>query len=156
MKMRFICEPYLQKIYQNKMLAIRCWQDGFDSGMYFFEQMMWRDALPHLGRAYAASEVILATGAMETEDACEIYTASSLALISSLANLKYTDECVEIYTNVISRLEIVTKQQPELSFWLEKFEEQAESHNLRPGLLDRFKGMLIMDRKIMPLHATVH
>ena len=156
MKMRFVCEPYRQEMLSNKTLAIHCWQDSFDTGLYLFEQMHWFEALPHLGRAFVASEIILSSHALSEESATEMFTASSLALISTLANLGNKNGCVEIYNTSRIRLKQLALNHKELSFWLDKFDEQVKAHSLHPGLLDQFTGMTIANREIMPVHSTVH
>lgn len=156
MKLRFLCAPHRQEMYRNHALAIYCWQDGFDNGLSLFELMRWREALPFLGQAFEAAEIILTTSAMEGDSACEIFTASSLALASTLANLGQMDECINICHLSQERLGQVSKSDPKLTFWLDKFNEQIIQHKLHPSLLNSFTGMEIHNRKIMPMVATVH
>ena len=156
MKLQFICGPFLQHLTQNDTLAQRCWENAFDTGLYYFEQMMWEDALPYLGQAYETSIVIYSKPENGTSKGGELLTATALAYLSTLANLGMSEFIAPIYRDTRQRLQELLQRNPDNGFWLTKFDEQIHEHKLHPELLSDFTGMLIVDRTIYPQSCALH
>ena len=156
MKLQFICTPFLRRIADNEHLTKKCWDKGFDTGLYYFEQMMWDDALPYLGQAYEAALLLFDNTRFDEKQSGELLTASALSLISTLANLGLFEHIEKIHSETRERLIKLQQRGDDAGFWRKKFDEQIKVHSLHPDRLDQFSGMQIVGRRIYPQGATIH
>ncbi len=156
MKLQFICTPFLHRIAENEHLTRTCWEKGFDTGLYYFEKMMWDEALPYLGQAYEAALLLFDNPRVDDNQSGEWLTASALSLISTLANLDLHEHIATIHAETTKRLQKLQQTGADGGFWRQKFDEQIAVHSLHPDSLDQFAGMQIVDRKIYPQGATLH
>lgn len=105
MKMRFLCASHRAELSHKSSQAINCWQNGFDTGQLYYEQNMWRDALPHLGCAFESAEIIISTHAIDRLHAYELFSCSALLLSDTFVQLNFADHAHAICCLSISRLE---------------------------------------------------
>ena len=104
MKLRFLCGQHRAQLNEQPEKAIHCWQNGFDTGQLFCEQHNWAEALPHLGCAFEAADIILTNQLVETESACELFVASATLLLDAYGNLDYLAQSQEVYWMAMQRL----------------------------------------------------
>jgi hypothetical protein len=105
MKMQFLCALHRAELSSKSNLAINCWQNGFDAGQLLFEQGMWHEAAPHLGCAFETAEIILSTRAVDSLNACELFTYSALLLADTFTKIHLIRHAHAICTLTITRLE---------------------------------------------------
>lgn len=105
MKMRFLCASHRAELSDKSSRAINCWQNAFDTGQLFFEQKLWRDALPHLGCAFESAEIIMSTNAIDRFHAYELFTCSALLLTNTFVQLDFAKHGYDICSLSITRLE---------------------------------------------------
>jgi len=105
MKLRFLCANHKIQLANKPRQAINCWQNGFDTGQFFFDQELWRDALPHIGCAFETSEIIMTSKAVDTKSACELFICSATLLADTFETLGYLEQSIEILWSTINRLE---------------------------------------------------
>jgi hypothetical protein len=105
MKLRFLCESHRAAITQKASLAINCWQNGFDTGQTFYDQKMWRDALPHLGCAFETAEIMISTQAIDRDNAYQFFTYSAVLLADTFMQLAFIERGREVCLLSIGRLE---------------------------------------------------
>lgn len=87
MTVRFIDPADRLALTIRPQRAIHCWQDDFDSGQRLYKRGMWAEALPHAGRAFEISELLLLNNSVESSNGREIFTASAALLIDTLGKL---------------------------------------------------------------------
>lgn len=104
MKLRFLCGQHRKLLNLHPDKAIHCWQNGFDMGQYFCDQQHWNEALPHLGCAFEAAEIVLTKRNIDTESACELFVASAAHLIIAYGKLGYRDQSQEVCCMAVRRL----------------------------------------------------
>ena len=105
MKLRFLCESHRGALTQKASLAINCWQNGFDTGQTFYDQKMWRDALPHLGCAFETAEIMISTQAIDRDNAYQFFTYSAVLLADTFMQLAFIERGREVCLLSIDRLE---------------------------------------------------
>lgn len=113
MKLRFLCGAHRMELTQKPEKAINCWQNGLDTGHFFCEQQMWKEALPHFGCAFETSEILITTRTVDSKCAYELFTYSALLLIDAFGKLGCADQCQAIYWMAIKRLTRELSSQPE-------------------------------------------
>ena len=105
MKLRFLCDSHRGALTGKASLAINCWQNGFDTGQTFYEQKLWSDALPHLGCAFEAAEIMLSTQAIDRDNAYQFFTYSAVLLADTFMQLAFIERGREVCLLSIERLE---------------------------------------------------
>ena len=120
MKLRFLCANHRGELEQNASRAIKFWQTGFDTGQFYTDRYQWADAIPHLGCAFEAAEILLTHGSVDIEVSCEWLTSSALLLAISFESTNYTHEAEDVIWMAINRLEQHLVQDPSQALWVSR------------------------------------
>ena len=112
MKLRFLCATHRQALSDNPGQAIHCWQNGLDTGQILYEQLQWKEALPHLGCAMETSEIILTTRAVDLKNACQLLTSSAVLTANTLLKLGNQQDSRDVLDSTINRLERELNRSP--------------------------------------------
>ncbi|MDG2501947.1 MAG: hypothetical protein P8M77_06090 [Porticoccaceae bacterium] len=118
MKLRFLCANHRSDLEHNVSRAIKFWQTGFDTGQFYTDRLQWADAIPHLGCAFEAAEILLTQNSVDTEVSCQWLTASALLLATSFNGTNYTAEAEDVIWMAINRLEQQLSQDPSQAVWV--------------------------------------
>ena len=118
MKLRFLCANHKVELANKPRQAINFWQNGFDTGQFFYDQQLWRDALPHIGCAFETSEIIMTSNAADTKSACELFICSANLLADTFVTLGYLDQSLEVFLSTINRLERELRNHAEEKSWI--------------------------------------
>lgn len=120
MKSRFLCANHRGELEQNASRAIKFWQTGFDTGQFYTDRLQWADAIPHLGCAFEAAEILLTHGSVDIEVSCEWLTSSALLLAISFKSTNYSNEAEDVIWMAINRLEQQLAQDPSQALWVSR------------------------------------
>lgn len=121
MKLSFLCAPHRVELTNKPNKAIRCWQDGFDTGQALYDQHMFKEALPYLGCAFETSEIILSSRIIDSKSACEFFSSSAVACANTLAQLECIDRAFEVFWMAINRLEKECYQHQKDKPWITSY-----------------------------------
>jgi hypothetical protein len=120
---RFLCSSHRTYLHQNPSRAVAFWQTGFDTAQVFCDDGQWSEALPHIGCAYEAAEIILTTKPIVTAGTFELMTSSTVLLAFTFLKLGNEEDARDVYLASIKRLEnelltgaAYAEVQPTLSF----------------------------------------
>ena len=119
-KLRFLCGTHKVELANKPKQAIHCWQNGFDTGRFYYDQELWHEALPHLGCAFETAEIIITTQAVDLEPACEMLTSSARWLADTFIAMDYPNQSLSIIWNTIDRLERELSPHTEHKAWLDQ------------------------------------
>jgi len=97
MTLRFLCSTLRVELSRNQELAIHLWQNEVAVGQALCEKRLWKEALPHLGRAFEASDFLLTTRVVEPSCAHELFTSSAILLFNAFGKLGSLYKSREIY-----------------------------------------------------------
>ena len=121
MKIQFLCPAHRQQMPKDVSKAIQFWQVGFDTGQFYCDHMLWTDAIPHLGCAFEAAEILLSYNAIDTQVSCDWLAKSALLLAQSFNNLGYQNQAEDIIWMAINRLEEQLVLDRNQRIWMEQY-----------------------------------
>ena len=123
MNYKFLCSSHRTYLLQNPSRAVGFWQTGFDTAQVFCDDGQWSEALPHIGCAYEAAEIILMTKPIVTAGTFELMTSSTVLLAFTFLKLGNEEDARNVYLASVKRLEnelltgaAYAEVQPTLSF----------------------------------------
>jgi hypothetical protein len=105
MKLTFLCDIHRQQLESKTALAIRFWQDGFDTAQFFSAQYQWTEVVPHAGCAFETAEILITNKEIDVAVAYEWFFASAKLLIDALEGLGYRHEATQVIGMTISRFD---------------------------------------------------
>jgi hypothetical protein len=105
MKLKFLCARHRQQLEISTSKAVRCWQDGFDTAQFFYDQRLWSDAVCHAGCAFETAEILIANKTIDYDVACNWFYHSTVLLSALLKNLDYDSQAGEVLFMAIDRFE---------------------------------------------------
>ncbi len=121
MKLRFICAAHKQELTVNTEKALKFCQDGFDTGQFYNDHLQWKEAIPHLGCAFEAAEILLSHSNIDNEVSCDWLATSAQLLALNLYNLQYVSQAEDVIWMAINRLEEQLVQQPGQVLWMDQY-----------------------------------
>ena len=121
MKLRFICATHQQELKLNMDKTLQFCQSGFDTGQFYKDHLQWKEAIPHLGCAFEAAEILLSYNAIDTKVSCDWLAKSALLLAQSFNNLGYQNQAEDIIWMAINRLEEQLVLDRNQRIWMEQY-----------------------------------
>ena len=121
MKLRFICATHQQELKLNMDKTLQFCQSGFDTGLFYNDHLQWKEAIPHLGCAFEAAEILLSHNTIDMEVSCDWLAKSALLLAQNYNNLRYQSEAEDIIWMAINRLEEQLTLDPTQGIWMEQY-----------------------------------
>lgn len=113
MTLNFLCRKHRHQLTTRPEIAINCWQNTFESGQRLQNQKKWKEAVPRLGCALEAAEIILTNKLVDDEYAYELFSCSASLLLDALKKLDQIKQSHEIYWQVIERFTLELANHPE-------------------------------------------
>lgn len=117
MNQRFLCPNHRQWLQTNPAAVNAHFSDAQDTGQWYREQGLWSQALPYIGCAYEAAEIILALQARDKATAVINFTSSAILLADTWHKLGESDAAKQVFRNAQHRLlpeHTLCYQQPQL------------------------------------------
>lgn len=136
MTLKFLCDAHKQELRLKPEKAIQCWKNTFERGQHLSNQNQWKEAIPYLGCALEAAEIILSEKTVSSEQAYELFTHSTSRLIESLKRLNQTDRIQEVYWMAIQRLTRELGYHPQAKSAISQHLETLY-RNLQPPAVER-------------------
>ena len=121
MKLRFICATHQQELKLNMDKTLQFCQSGFDTGLFYNDHLQWKEAIPHLGCAFEAAEILLSHNTIDTEVSCDWLAKSALLLAQNYNNLHYQSQAEDIIWMAINRLEEQLALDRTQGIWMEQY-----------------------------------
>ena len=121
MKLRFICATHQQELKLNMDKTLQFCQSGFDTGLFYNDHLQWKEAIPHLGCAFEAAEILLSYNAIDTEVSCDWLAKSALLLAQNFNKLDYQSQAEDITWMAINRLEEQLALDRTQGIWMEQY-----------------------------------
>jgi len=121
MKLRFICATHQQELKLNMDKTLCFCQSGFDTGQFYNDHLQWKEAIPHLGCAFEAAEILLSYNAIDTEVSCDWLAKSALLLAHNFNNLDCQSQAEDIIWMAINRLEEQLALDRTQGVWMEQY-----------------------------------
>ena len=121
MKLRFICATHQQELKLNMDKTLHFCQSGFDTGQFYNDHLQWKEAIPHLGCAFEAAEILLSYNAIDTEVSCDWLAKSALLLAQNFNKLDYQSQAEDITWMAINRLEEQLALDRTQGIWMEQY-----------------------------------
>ena len=121
MKLRFICATHQQELKLNMDKTLYFCQSGFDTGQFYNDHLQWKEAIPHLGCAFEAAEILLSYNAIDTEVSCDWLAKSALLLAQNFNKLDYQSQAEDITWMAINRLEEQLALDRTQGIWMEQY-----------------------------------
>ena len=121
MKLRFICANHQQELKFNMDKTLQFCQSGFDTGLFYNDHLQWKEAIPHLGCAFEAAEILLSHNTIDTEVSCDWLAKSALLLAQNYNNLHYQSQAEDIIWMAINRLEEQLALDRTQGIWMEQY-----------------------------------
>ncbi len=121
MKLRFICATHQQELKLNMDKTLHFCQSGFDTGQFYNDHLQWQEAIPHLGCAFEAAEILLSHSNIDNEVSCDWLAASAQLLAMNFNNLKYVSQAEDVIWMAINRLEDQLVQHPSQALWMDQY-----------------------------------
>ena len=115
MKYQFLCASHRQALAANTNQAMRCWRNSFEAGQTLADMGQCYEALPHLGCAFEASEIILTHDMLGCHDALILFTTSASTLATCLSQRGYNKQCEAVLQVTQLRLTREMERHTELS-----------------------------------------
>jgi hypothetical protein len=104
MKLQFLCAGHREWLSKSPSQAVDCWSNSLETGQIFCDQYRWHEALPYVGSAYEASEIILSTTFVDRYNATHFFTTSALLLVDVLTQLGRYEDSQQVCQLAIQRL----------------------------------------------------
>ena len=147
MNYKFLCSSHRTYLLQNPSRAVGFWQTGFDTAQVFCDDGQWSEALPHIGCAYEAAEIILMTKPIVTAGTFELMTSSTVLLAFTFLKLGNEEDARDVYLASIKRLEnelltgaAYAEVQPTLSFLYRCIENLMANFSIPQPSLDQLQN----------------
>jgi len=105
MKLKFLCVGHRQQLQISTSKAVRCWQSGFDTAQFFYDQRLWSDGLCHAGCAFETAEILVTNKSIDYDVACSWFYHSAVLLSELLKQLDYNSQAIDILFMAIDRFE---------------------------------------------------
>ena len=121
MKLRFICATHQQELKSNMDKTLKFCQAGFDTGQFYNDHLQWKEAIPHLGCAFEAAEILLSHSSIDNEVSCDWLTTSAQLLALNLNNIHYTSQAEDVIWMAINRLEEQLALNPNQALWMDQY-----------------------------------
>lgn len=121
MKLRFICAAHKQELRANTEKALKFCQIGFDTGQFYNDHLQWQEAIPHLGCAFEAAEILLSHSNIDNEVSCDWLAASAQLLALNFNNLQHVSQAEDVIWMAINRLEDQLVQHPSQALWMDQY-----------------------------------
>lgn len=80
MNQRFLCPNHRSWLQTNPMAANAQLSDAKDTGQWYREQGLWHEAIPFLGSAYEAAEIVLSIQGRDKATAIINFTSCAILL----------------------------------------------------------------------------
>lgn len=104
MKLQFLCAGHREWLANSPGCAIDCWSNGLEAGRVLCEEYRWNDALPHVGCAYEASEIILSMVYIDRHNAVRFFTSTVYLLAKVLMEMNCYGDARLVYRSASERL----------------------------------------------------
>jgi hypothetical protein len=85
------------------------------------DHLQWKEAIPHLGCAFEAAEILLSHNAIDTEVSCDWLAKSALLLAQNFNKLDYQSQAEDIIWMAINRLEEQLALDRTQGIWMEHY-----------------------------------
>ena len=121
MKLRFICATHKQELRANTEKALKFCQIGFDTGQFYNDHLQWQEAIPHLGCAFEAAEILLSHSNVDNQVSCDWLAASAQLLAINFNNLQHVSQAEDVIWMAINRLEEQLVQHPSQALWMDQY-----------------------------------
>ncbi|WP_443629741.1 hypothetical protein ABXT60_08620 [Candidatus Njordibacter sp. Uisw_056] len=121
MKLRFICATHKQELRANTEKALKFCQIGFDTGQFYNDHLQWQEAIPHLGCAFEAAEILLSHSNIDNQVSCDWLAASAQLLAINFNNLQHVSQAEDVIWMAINRLEEQLVQHPSQALWMDQY-----------------------------------
>ena len=104
MKLQFLCAGHREWLANSPGSAIDCWSNGLETGRVLCDDHRWDEALPHVGCAYEASEIILSMVYIDRHNAVRFFTSSVYLLAKVLTEMNCHEDARLVYRSAGERL----------------------------------------------------
>ena len=104
MKLQFLCAGHREWLANSPGSAIDCWSNGLETGRVLCDDRKWSEALPHIGCAYEASEIILSMIYIDQHNAVRFFTSSVYLLVKVLMEMDCYEDVRLVYRSASERL----------------------------------------------------
>ncbi len=145
MSLGFLCHAHRAELVCKPVRAIHCWQDGFDTGQFLYDQKKWQQALPHIGSAFETAEILITTNIVKPMCAHELFKASASLLIEVYARIGARAQCENIYRIATARLRRESYCHPEaqksIALYLGQLHQHADKFDGRKRQHDCSRGV---------------
>ncbi|MDX2463792.1 MAG: hypothetical protein QNK31_04715 [Porticoccus sp.] len=145
MKLRFLCAGHREWLNDSPGCAVDCWSNGLETGKILCEEGQWKEALPYVGCAYEASEIILSTQYMDRYNAIRFFTSSVYLLAKVLVKLNDFEEGRRVYQSAIQRLNKALS--------ITCYDKLYINHHLEL-LRKKLEGLAVLPRYALPVSAV--
>ena len=83
--------------------------------------MQWQEAIPHLGCAFEAAEILLSHSNIDNQVSCDWLAASAQLLAINFNNLQHVSQAEDVIWMAINRLEEQLVQHPSQALWMDQY-----------------------------------
>lgn len=155
MKLRFLCAGHRQWLSSSPGQAVECWSNGLETGKIYCDQHQWQEALPYVGCAYEASEIMLSTTYLDKYNSVYFFTSSAVLLMEVLSRLNCHDESRQVYQSATQRLgrELIIHgaDRPHVNQQLKRLDSELERLTIANGHVHAASA-----KEIPQFSTTVH
>ena len=104
MKLRFLCAAHGGELANSPERARTCFETSLDTGYLLTERGFFEEALPHLGCAFEAAEIIFSARGTERERAYSMFTTATVLLSRVYSALNQHEQGAHICQLAVRRL----------------------------------------------------
>jgi hypothetical protein len=114
MSLTFLCNNHRAWFNDNPENAFKRCVSTCEAGWTLYQQDRWHEALPYIGSAYEAAEILLVNRVTIPGSAMEWFIHTLAGLTQTLKKLERIDTCNSVYQKAIDRLTREKINSPEI------------------------------------------
>lgn len=104
MSLRFLCANHRSFLLQQPDQAVHFSVSAWENGQHYGAEQAWDQALPYVGCAYEAAEIVFAAREIPDEDGLNWYMHTLRGLSQNLEHLQRGADCQRLFTSAIGFL----------------------------------------------------